>query len=285
MKHLHFGAWAALALAAAWPVALPAQATAQQAAQTPAAPAAPGGWEINWGDQHCMLIRNSAGPGSKAFVLRRVPGSGPTDLITIDPSAPNEPSRSQRELSILLTPSSGERIDGRVIRSGRLPSGNVAIEMNGGEDLLDQFASSTAIEVAAGGQSYFRMSYPAPAQALAALRECEDDALRGWGIDSALIAGVRTRPRLTSRELITSRDYPVEAARAHQEGTVLTRMIINTEGRVEDCGIVTSSGIALLDERSCTLAQNRGRFRPARGADGQPIRSVYVLRVSWQLPD
>lgn len=283
MKHLGLRASSALALAAvAWPVPIQAQA----AAQPPAAAAqVPAGWEVNWGEQHCMLIRNSGGPGNKAFVLRRVPGSEPTDLITTDPSPPSDSVPSRRAISIRLTPASGEALDGRLVRAGRVTSGNMVIEMRGGDELLDRFAASSAIEVAAGGRSYFRMSYPSPTEALAALRQCEDDALRGWGIDASLIDGVRTRPRQINREMMVSDDYPVEAIRAHQEGTVLVRMVIDTDGRAEDCAIVATSGFAALDQATCALAQRRGRFRPATGTDGQPMRSVYVLRVFWSLPD
>lgn len=282
MKHFGLRASSALALAA---VAWPAAALAQEAAPGPAPAQVPAGWEVNWGDQHCMLIRNSGGPGNKAFALRRVPGSEPTDLITMDPSPPQQSGPTRRPISIRLTPLDGEALDGTVIRAGRVTSGNMVIEMRGGDELLDRFAASSAIEVAAGDRSYFRMSYPSPTQALAALRQCEDDALRGWGIDASLIDGVRTRPRQTNRAMIVPDDYPVEAIRAHQEGTVLVRMIVDANGRAGDCAVVASSGVAVLDEASCALPQRRGRFRPATGTDGQPMRSVYVLRVFWSLPD
>lgn len=279
MKQHAVRAWSALAIAGlAWPAALPAQ----EPAASPQ-PAASASWEVNWGEQHCMLIRNGGGGRGKALVLRGVPGSGPTDLITIDPSPPRDPSSTRRELSIVLRPS-GQRLDGRIIRAGRVPSGNTVIEMNGGDELLDWFAESTAIEVAVGDRTYFQMSYPSPTGALAALRQCEDDALIGWGIDPALVTGVRTRARSTNRNMILGGDYPEEAIRAHQEGVTLARLIINTDGRVENCAIVTSSGAAALDERTCALAQSRGRFRPAAGVDGQPMRSVWVLRVIWMLP-
>ena len=281
MKSFGLGAWSALVLGG---IAGPASLLAQEPPRPPAQPAAPGGWEVNWGDQHCMLIRNSGGTGARAFVLRRVPGSDRSDLITVDPSPQIASPPSRREISIRLTPS-GEVLEGWVIRAGRLDSGNMVMEMNGGDDLLERFAESTAIEVAAGERSYFRMSYPLPTAALTALRECEDDALRGWGIDSALIAGVRTRPRQTNRNLITSDDYPEDAIRAHEEGVSLVRLIIDTDGRAEECAMVASSGSATLDRQSCALAQSRGRFRPARGAAGQAVRSVYVLRVVWNLPD
>ena len=281
MKSFALRAWSALVLGViAWPASL----LAQEPPRSPAPPAPPGGWEVNWGDQHCMLIRNSGGTGARAFVLRRVPGSDRSDLITIDPSPAIASPPSRREISIRLTPS-GEVLEGSVVRAGRVDNGNMVMEMNGGDDLLDRFAESTAIEVAAGGRSHFRMSYPLPTAALAALRECEDDALRGWGIDSALIAGVKTRPRQTNRQLITSDDYPPDSVLAHAEGVALVRLIINTDGRAEDCAIVASSGSEALDRQSCTLTQSRGRFRPARDAEGRPVRSVYVQRVVWLLPD
>jgi TonB family protein len=279
MKQISVRAWSALALAGlVWPAALPGQEPAPTTQ-----PAASAGWEVNWGEQYCMLIRNAGGGRGKAFVLRRVPGSGPTDLITIDPSPPRDPSSTRRELSIVLRPS-GQRVDGRVIRAGRVPSGNTVIEMNGGDELLDHFAESTGIELAVGDRTYFQMSYPLPTSALAALRQCEDDALIGWGIDPALVTGIRTRARRINRDLIMGGDYPAEAIRAHQEGVTLARLIVDTEGRVEDCAIVGASGAAALDAQTCALAQRRGRFRPATGADGQPMRSVFVLRVVWLLP-
>lgn len=82
----------------------------------------------------------------------------------------------------------------------------------------------------------------------------------------------------------TEADYPPESLRAGQQGLVKVMITVNPEGRVTACSVYRSSGARPLDERSCALAFERFRFRPAR-RDGIAVEDQAILPVDWRLED
>jgi len=77
-------------------------------------------------------------------------------------------------------------------------------------------------------------------------------------------------------------DYPPESRRAEQQGIVMLLVTVGTDGRAKACSIYRSSRAKPLDERSCTLAMERFRFRPAR-RDGVAVEDKAILPVDWRL--
>ena len=79
-------------------------------------------------------------------------------------------------------------------------------------------------------------------------------------------------------------DYPPEAIRRHEQGTVEFEIDVSPEGLPSACRIVTSSGSRALDERTCAIMRERPRFRPARDAEGRAVSDVVRSRIRWVLP-
>jgi len=84
---------------------------------------------------------------------------------------------------------------------------------------------------------------------------------------------------------VSDDDYPPSALRAGEQGPVGISFEINTEGRVENCQVTSSSGSSTLDQTTCRLVTRRGRYTPARDAAGNPVRARQSLRFRWQIPD
>jgi len=76
-------------------------------------------------------------------------------------------------------------------------------------------------------------------------------------------------------------DYPREAETAGLAGTVAISFRVRTDGRVDRCTIVQSSGHALLDRLTCDLFTRRYRFRPATNATGEAIDSTLRTSFTW----
>lgn len=83
---------------------------------------------------------------------------------------------------------------------------------------------------------------------------------------------------------ITNDDYPPRAITEEKEGTSVIAWTINTQGRVENCRTIQSSGSSDLDEAACRLLTRRGRYTPAKDQDGNPIATTKQRRVKWVLP-
>lgn len=100
---------------------------------------------------------------------------------------------------------------------------------------------------------------------------------------STLVAAAFTPPALVGG-YIANTDYPDAAMRRREDGTVSVTMQVDPAGRVERCDTRISSGSKPLNQITCDLVRKRFRFRPARNAAQQPIRSVYPLTMNWVMP-
>ena len=60
---------------------------------------------------------------------------------------------------------------------------------------------------------------------------------------------------------------------------------INEAGRAAACTVTRSSGAPSLDEATCRLMVDRGRWKPAKDEYGRPTTDVFKASVDWRLPD
>lgn len=96
-----------------------------------------------------------------------------------------------------------------------------------------------------------------------------------------------TGPRRATANLVqifSTDDYPMEAIRREEQGTVAYRLMIDRRGRVSKCEIGSSSGSEALDKQTCRILTRRGRFEPARDNFGKRIPDTYSGRIRWELP-
>lgn len=71
---------------------------------------------------------------------------------------------------------------------------------------------------------------------------------------------------------ITNRDYPVQLQRSWPRGgAIFVRLRIEANGRPSQCDVMRGYGDRLADQWTCALLMERGQFRPARDANGQPV--------------
>lgn len=75
--------------------------------------------------------------------------------------------------------------------------------------------------------------------------------------------------------------YPAPSIRGHEQGTVLLRVLVDAEGRVERVEVARSSGYARLDAagREAVL---RGRFKPVL-IDGKPAPAWGLVPIEFRL--
>ena len=95
----------------------------------------------------------------------------------------------------------------------------------------------------------------------------------------------RTKPRSNPGDWFTDADYPLDAARAEQDGVVAFQLAIDSTGTPARCTVTTSSGVPSLDNVTCEKLMERARFKPARDATGKAVSDVYNGRITWRLPD
>jgi len=86
------------------------------------------------------------------------------------------------------------------------------------------------------------------------------------------------------RTVFSADDYPIEAQRKGEEGTVQARLDVDARGRVSRCTVIRSSGSVSLDSATCRILERRARFTPARDVNGKAVVDSYVTPpIRWQL--
>lgn len=77
--------------------------------------------------------------------------------------------------------------------------------------------------------------------------------------------------------------YPADARKLRQAGRVGIALTINAAGQPVKCDIVKSSGYRELDNGTCQLAMERGRFAAPRDANNMPVPFRYEIAPTWVL--
>ena len=80
-------------------------------------------------------------------------------------------------------------------------------------------------------------------------------------------------------------DYPREALERREQGLVLVRMTVGTDGRVSACKVLAAPPWSkILGPTTCDIFLTRAHFAPATGRDGRPKVSSANALVQWVIP-
>ena len=93
-------------------------------------------------------------------------------------------------------------------------------------------------------------------------------------------AGVVTPPVRIEGGL-TNADYRRARPPEGAAGTVRVSFRVRTDGRVDRCEVIGSSGYAAFDEATCRLIEQRFRFRPARDESGRAVEWTIRTDYTW----
>lgn len=83
--------------------------------------------------------------------------------------------------------------------------------------------------------------------------------------------------------LFKSEDYPWHSLMNDESGQVTVALLVNEQGRVADCSVIQTSGVAMLDAQSCVVLKDRATFIPAIGKDGKPAKDAFLQKINWKV--
>jgi TonB family protein len=86
-------------------------------------------------------------------------------------------------------------------------------------------------------------------------------------------------PKGNPRNWVTNKDFPASAK--GESGTTQFSLQVDATGQIIACDILASSGFADLDQATCSLMRERGRFVPATDEFGKPIAGTHVQAIHW----
>ena len=119
---------------------------------------------------------------------------------------------------------------------------------------------------------------------LAVADACQRRRFVEAGAPADVVKDMAVGPLGSITSLFTSSDYPLEAIRAGHRGTVSALAMIGADGRVLSCKVVKSSSSAALDQKTCAVVKERGRFTAGLDRSGRPIDAPVFYRIRWELP-
>jgi len=94
--------------------------------------------------------------------------------------------------------------------------------------------------------------------------------------------GSAATPPVHIAGVLTDADYARSGVPRGASGTVLISFRVRSDGSVDRCATVRSSGYPQIDRATCRLVEQRFRFRPARDASGRPIDFTLRTDFTWR---
>jgi len=242
-----------------------------------------GKWAIAYENEMCILSRDfGAGERKLALAMQGLPT---VNHLTLALAVTDHAISDQGEAKLTLLPSN-RTVSARFTRAQRANSSGVLVLMPFDRSELPNLAASTGFALTAGKALDVVLASGSMAKALTALKTCEDQLVRSWGFDPAVIASVsRKAEPITSPAIwVVNSDYPPDAKRAGAQGTSNVRWTIDTDGVARNCIVIQSAGFASLDQKACAMVELRVRYRPALDAQGKPVAVFASRRFVWGLP-
>lgn len=103
-----------------------------------------------------------------------------------------------------------------------------------------------------------------------AMRKCMDDLHASFGIKPEELARIATPPE---GSVFPHVDYPTDAGPSN----FAFLYWVTAEGKVDDCKLLLPSGMAKFDAGLCPNLIAKGKFKPARNAEGEAVRAPVYL--------
>lgn len=278
------GAWKRAAMAAAGAV-LTGQAP-PPAATDPTLGKPSSDWQVDFGEQRCVAMREYAVGDRKVLVAIEPDPSndGARLLFRVQLAANAKPVFGWSAATVTAD---GKPVSKFVSSAPSAKEGQLFVAGWSDEALPSAPAIATLREIGIESKALSgRFPLAGMAKIDALLRDCNRGLLESWGMSKAAQDQVTRWPKLKvpAARLFNYADYPTVASILRQQGDVRTRLSINEKGRVTDCKIRYSSGFDLLDMATCRGLVQRGRYQPALGKDGQPMPALAFQSVRWVMP-
>ena len=262
--------------------ALMMPATALADASAPLAPT--GKWIIGYNDADCLLTHDFG--TEKPFTsvgLKPSPFGDHVEVVALTKGSGK--SNRAAKVKLVLEPS-GLTVEKESSVFAVPDKGLMLTTIYADADVATELLNSTGVTISAAGAPSITVRLPNMKAAIGALRTCQNDLMKGWGIDPTEIDRIVEPPKGGSpADWLTSDDYPADALADHKQGTSTIVWVVGLDGRVANCKVVKSAGTPSLDEAACRAISRRAHYKPAIGKDGKPIVAHQMRDIRWQLPD
>jgi len=248
-------------------------------AATAATPLAPTGkWVVDYQKDMCIASRPfGTADGSTMFGIKPSISMDSDDQVLFFVAPKSGDGGVRRGSAVIALQPSGEQK--KIPYVSVVPKGTKirGYEIYADADLTAKLADATAVSMTAGNDRLaFATGKVGPV--LKALRTCNDNLLRSWGVDPA--AKATPSKGVSPADWFPPSSYPAAAKQRGAQGRAVIAVTVSPAGRPTACRVILKADPD-LDAASCRLAVHNGRFEPS--SDQADRYAVYAVR--WELDD
>lgn len=251
-----------------------------------------GEWIVNFDENFCDLIAQFGLPGDPMFLrLTRYSLDESTDVMVTGSRLKNGQAWLDATVDFGLGDRPTLRRVAGIVQSKRPGIIVTGIRLDGwhGEGKAPEItpaeeAAVTRIDVKVAGKRPFRLEFGPLDRPMKVMRQCLTDLVQSWGYDPAVIKELSqsAKPANNPGSWIEDADYPSHAVARGYSGLLRFRLDIDESGKVTGCHILDRTDPDDFSALTCSLLTKRGRFKPALGANGKPVRAFYLGSFSWK---
>ena len=154
-------------------------------------------------------------------------------------------------------------------------------------EAADAIRKARHVDVSVKGSFHDGFELGDPAHTWPMMDSCLERLRQTWNIGSDHGADIRmpARALVPLQGMIAPQDFPPQVLQNVWKGQTTFMLLVDEGGKVKDCTLTESSGIAVVDSRTCAIVTHKARFEPAIGGDGKPAKSVYQKSITWRVSD
>ncbi|MCJ8191860.1 hypothetical protein [Sphingomicrobium aestuariivivum] len=230
-------------------------------------------WQVDFGAEGCVALRDFAGADRTYHLVVKPNLIGQRYEIALIENGWRGETQS-REGTL--------RFDGA---EQEVPALRYADKENGrvvtswfADDLTD-LADTERLDLQFAGQR-MALALTQTAMVVEALESCRVQLADYYNMDESKLA---EGPKGDSM-VFHARNYPKFLGLDGEEGIIRAMLLLDDEGSVVDCSLLSFAGDAIFMAHSCGMLHELARFEPAIGLDGKPTRSVHVTpAIHWRI--
>lgn len=238
-------------------------------------------WTVDYGDTQCNAAR-SFGSGSDSIALGIIPSFG-GDTYKLVISAPRPGPKYTEEMHGTVDFGRG-KIKTWLLHygGGDMKLSNYQLRVSAAE--IEQARSASTVSLHSDNGDDFEFALSEMPEVLDALHKCTADLRQYWMGGPHPVSSLSKPAKGDIHSFFSGQDYPAEALRRGQGGTVQYQLLIDATGRVVGCDLIRESGAPILDAMGCQVIMKKGKFSPAIDGNGKPVRDIVVTPpIQWSL--
>ena len=255
-----------------------------------------GKWIVHFDAAQCVATRNYGSEDKPVHLVLKAPPIG--DVLQIGvvwKGGPRDAIQTRGEVVF----DNGEPITTSLIEFGNKKLGQRALLVNLPTRDLAPMRQASSIRIRARSSNNVRLgsrlslgsstvdetfALSQMSSLLKMMDTCTADLRKVWNVYDEKVPGPLKEPPLGNLVgLFDAEDYPGIALFNDQMGAVSMVLLIDETGKVADCTVTQTSGVAALDVQSCAVIKERAKFKPAVGQDGKPAKSSWLQRINWRI--